>query len=313
MKPAEVGKGEGLRLALIGQGAFCAKVLEALAARGENLVAAYTVPDPGRAGPVVEAARKAGIPVFQPALMRSPEVYEQFSSLKPDLGVMAFVTDIVPSRILECPRLGTIEYHPSLLPRHRGASAINWAIIQGDKRTGLTIFWVDRGIDTGPVLLQKEVDVGPDDTVGSLYFNRLFPLGVDAILEAVSMVKGKAPRVPQDTTLASYEPPCEEKHAVIDWHQPLDRVYDLIRGTNPQPGATTLFKGKKLKLYDSEKLPGVAGGAGEVVVVGEKGFEVACPGGAILVKRVQPEGAGKQAAAEFARQVSLAAGERLGS
>jgi methionyl-tRNA formyltransferase len=302
-----------MRLVLIGQGAFCAWVLEALAGRGEELVAVCTVPDPGRGGPVVEASRKAGIPVFQPSSMRVPEVYEQFCSLKLDLGVMAFVTDIVPENILECPRLGTIEYHPSLLPRHRGASAINWAIIQGERRTGLTVFWVARGIDTGPILLQKEVEIGPDDTVGSLYFNKLFPLGVEAILEAVSLVKeDRAPRIPQDERLATYEPPCEEKHGLIDWHQPLERVYDLIRGTNPQPGATTTLRGKKLKLYDSERLPGVRGEPGEAVEVGEKGFAVACPGGAILVKRVQPEGAGKQLAPEFARQVALTAGERLG-
>ena len=303
-----------MRLVLIGQGAFCARVLEGLVGRGEEVVAAYTVPDPGRGGPVVEAAKKAGIPVFQPSSMRAPEVYEQFCSLKPDLGVMAFVTDIAPGEVLECPRLGTIQYHPSLLPRHRGASAINWAIVQGEKRTGLTIFWVDRGIDTGPILLQKEVEIGPDDTVGSLYFNRLFALGVEALLEAVSLVKeSKAPRIPQDGRLATYEPPFEEKHALLDWRLPLDRVYDLIRGTNPHPGATTLFRGRKLKLYDSEKLPGVQGGPGGVVEVGEKGFTVACPGGAILVKRVQPEGAGKQPAPEFAHQVALTPGERLGS
>jgi len=302
-----------VRLVLIGQGPFCARVLEGLAGRGDEVVAAYTAPDPGRSAPVVEAARKAGVPVFQPASMRTAEVYEQVSSLKPDLGVMAFVTDIVPGNILECPRLGTIEYHPSLLPRHRGASAINWAIIQGEKRTGLTIFWVDRGIDTGPVLLQKEVDIGPDDTVGSIYFNKLLPLGVEALLEAVSLVKaGKAPRTPQDGRLATYEPPCEEKHALIDWRLPVDRVYDLIRGTNPHPGATTYFRKGKLKLYDSEKVPGVGGGPGEVVEVGEKGFAVASAGGAILLKRVQPEGAGKQPAADFARQVALTPGERLG-
>src|SRR3989304_1341185 len=126
----------------------------------------------------------------------------------------------------------------------------------------------DRGIGTGPSLLQKEAEIGPDDTVGSLYFNQLFPLGVEALLEAVSLVKaGKAPRIPQDGRLATYEPPCEEKHAIIDWHLPLERVYDLIRGTNPHPGAITLFRGTKLKLYDSEKLPGVQGGPGGVAEV----------------------------------------------
>ncbi len=132
--------------------------------------------------------------------------------------------------------------------------------------------------------------------------------------EAVALInQGRAPKMVQEEGQATYEPPCEEKHALMDWQKALDQVYDLIRGTNPQPGATTALRGKKLKLYDSEKLSGVQGVPGEVVEVGEKGFAVACPGGAIFVKRVQPEVAGKQPAPDFARQVALTPGERLGS
>ena len=136
--------------------------------------------------------------------MRDPEVYEEFRKLKPDLNVLAFVTDIIPQRVLDLPRLGSIQYHPSLLPKHRGGSAINWAVINGETKTGLTIFWPDKGIDTGPILLQKEVEIGPDDTVGSLYFNKLFPLGVEALAESVQLVReGKAPRIAQDEAEAS--------------------------------------------------------------------------------------------------------------
>lgn len=302
-----------MRLALIGLAAFGAQVLEALAKAGEDIVLAATAPDPPRGKPVVEAARARGIPCLQPARWRDPKVYETFRSYKPDLGVMAFVTDRLPGNILSCPRLGTIEYHPSLLPRHRGSSAINWAIIQGESLTGLTIFWVDEGMDTGPILLQRAVDIAPDDTVGSLYFNRLFPLGVEAVVEAVRLVReGKAPRLLQDEAQATYEPPILAAHAIIDWSKPVAEVYNLIRGTDPQPGATTWWQGKKLKLFDARRASGAAGASGAIVDINATGFAVAAAGGAIRVKRVQPETSGKIAAADFAAQAGLRPGDRLG-
>jgi methionyl-tRNA formyltransferase len=303
-----------MRIVLTGQAAFGAQVLEALLKRGDEVVGVFTSPQPGPAGPLKEAAGKAGVPLFQPVRMRDPSAYDQFCKLDADLGVMAFVTDIVPGNILRCPKLGSIQYHPSLLPRHRGASAMHWAVINGETRTGLTIFWADEGIDTGPILLQKEADIGPEDTMGSLYFNKLFPLGVEAMVEAVALVEqGQAPSIPQDHSQATYEPPCGEEHARVDWFRPLSQVYNLIRGTNPQPGATTSFRGQKLKLFDAASQPG--GSAkdrpGGVTAVTEEGFTVTCPGGAVLVKRVQPAGSAKVAAGQWAQEVGLKAGERL--
>ncbi len=302
-----------MRIVLIGQAAFGARTLEALLERGDEVVVIYTSAIPERAQPLKELGEKKNIPVFQPEQLHESSVYENLSRLAPELGVMAFVTDIVPARILQCPKLGTIQYHPSLLPRHRGASAINWAIIQGESKTGLTIFWPDKGIDTGPILLKKEVDISPDATVGSVYFNKLFPLGIEALIEAVQLVQdGRAPRIPQDNSLATYEPPCEEKHAVIDWQRPVSEVYNLIRGTNPQPGATTFWKGKKVKVYDSERLElDVRVKSGEIIEVSDKGFVVAAGGGAILVKRVQPEGSSKISAADFAKEASCTPGDLL--
>lgn len=305
-----------MRIVLIGQAAFGQRVLEALLKQGEQVVAVYTPPDrPGsRADPLRESAQQRGIPVFQPRRIRDPEVYDRFVGLAPDLGVMAFVTDIVPASVLNCPKLGTIQYHPSLLPRHRGRSAINWAIIDGDTRTGITIFWPDGGIDTGPILLRKEVDILPDDTAGSLYYDRLFPLGVEALMESIELInKGEAPRIPQDESQATYEPPCDEKHAVIDWAQPMQKVYNLIRGTNPQPGATTLLRGRKLKLFECEMVKRSASAApGEIIEVSGQGVAVAGVGGCLLVKRVQPQGQPKLTASEFALSVGLKPGERLG-
>ena len=166
-----------MRIIVVGQGPFGGKVLEALAQKGEEAIGVFCPPDK-RGEAVKEVAERSGIPVFQPNQMRDPQVCDMYAGLCPDLSLLAFVTDIIPATLLGVPSLGTICYHPSLLPRHRGASAINWAITQGDTRTGLTIFWVDEGIDTGPILLQKEVEIGPDDTTGSLYFNTLVPMGV---------------------------------------------------------------------------------------------------------------------------------------
>jgi methionyl-tRNA formyltransferase len=247
--------------------------------------------------------------------MRDREAIDAFARLETDLCVMAFVTDIVPEAILEAPSRGTIQYHPSLLPKHRGPSSINWPIIQGETRTGLTIFWPDKGLDTGPVLLQKEVDIGPDDTLGSVYFDRLFPLGVDALAEAAEMVEsGNAPRLAQDESQATYEGWCSAKDVVIDWSKPAGEVYNLIRGSDPSPGAGTTLAGKRIQLYRAEQRAGGGAGApGEVTEVTEKGFGVAAGDGSLFIARVQPEGSGKVAAPEWIESSGLRPGARFGS
>lgn len=304
-----------MRIVLIGQAAFGEAVLSRLLADREEVVAVFCPPDApgGKGNPLREKAEEAGVAVFQPRHMRDPEVYDQLVALRPDLNVLAFVTDIIPQRVLDLPTQGSIQYHPSLLPKHRGGSAINWAIINGESKTGLTIFWPDRGIDTGPILLQKEVDIAPDDTVGSLYFNKLFPLGVDALAEAVKLVReGKAPRIPQDESQATYEPLCRGEHARIDWTRPYQQVYNLIRGTNPQPGASTTFRGEMLQVFDVQPRPDRAGKPGEVLHVDADGFEVAAGDGAIFVQRVRPAGGGKIKAGEFALTAGVKPGDKLG-
>lgn len=304
-----------MRIVLIGQAAFGKEVLQALGKKGEEIVGVYTTPDiPGRTNPLKELAVPLGIPVFQPEAMRAPEVYTEYVKLKPDLNVMAFTTDIVPEGMLNYPKSGTTQYHPSLLPRHRGGSAINWAIINGEANTGITIFWPDKGIDTGPILLQKGVEISPDDTVGSLYFNKLFPLGVEALVASVDLIKkGRAPRIPQDESQATHEGLCTEKESVINWLQPATKVYNLIRGTDPQPGAITHFKGRRLKIFDSALLAaGISGSPGEVINITKQEIVIAALNGAILVKRVQAEGSAKTSSPEFVEQAHLKAGDRLG-
>ena len=306
-----------MRIAVIGQSAFGEAVLRALAQNSADEVVGVFCPRDreGRpVDPVKSAAVELGVDVFQPRRMRSARAIEEFRSLNADLGVMAFVTDFVAMEILEAPRLGTIQYHPSLLPKHRGPSSINWPIIFGETETGLTIFWPDDGLDTGPVLLQKLVPIGPDDTLGSIYFGQLFPLGVEAMVESVDLVRrGEAPRIAQDESQATYEGWCTDEDAQIDWEKPAGEVYNLVRGSNPRPGAHTTHRGEMLRLFDSELVSsGPEAAPGTVTAVSDGGFDVAANGGQIRVKRVQAAGQRKTAAAEWAADAGLQAGDALG-
>src|SRR6516165_9357913 len=308
-----------MRIVVHGQQAFGKAVLEALRKRGENVVAVYVAPEKegAKADPLKESALAAKLPVYQPASYRKPEVWDEFRALKPDLQVMAFVTLCVPSEFLNIPTKGSIQYHPSLLPKYRGPSAINWPIIQGETQTGLSIFWPDNGLDTGDVLLQKATHIGPDDSLGSVYFDRLFPMGVEAMLEAVDLVKsGKAARIKQDDSKATYEGRCTSDNARIDWGKPWAQIHNLIRGCNPAPGAWTTLDGNKLQVFEAKPLPardpkGIAGKMGEIVAVEADGFTVVCADGRIKVLRVKPADGGKVGAGDYAAAAKLAAGTRL--
>ena len=304
-----------MRIIVHGQQAFGRSVLEALLERGEDVVGVYCEPDrEGRPPDLIkQCAIERGLPVFQPKSYRKPEAAGQMASLRPDLCVMAYVTLLVPEEVLNVPTHGSIQYHPSLLPRHRGGSSINWPVIWGETRTGLSIFWPDDGLDEGPILMQKEVEITDDDTLGSLYFDRLFPLGVGAMLESVDLVReGRAPKIPQDHSMATYEGWCRGDLVRINWHLPTRTTWNLIRGCNPAPGAWTTWEGGKVAVFDSVKVPEARSvQPGQVTRVGDDGVQVATADGQILVRRVRPEGGGKAPAAEWARVAGLAAGKRF--
>ena len=303
-----------MRIILVGQGPFGEKALNALIQNGEDIVGVFC-PKNKSGEAMKELADSSSIALFQPDHMRDADVHEAYRNLKPDLVVLAFVTDIIPEILLDIPSIGTICYHPSLLPRHRGSSGINWAVIQGDTRTGLTILWADKGIDTGAILLQKEIDIAPDDTTGSLYFNKLFPMGIDAIVEAVKLIKdGNAPKIKQDESLATYEPPCDEKYAGIDWSKPAAEVYNLIRGCDPQPGAFSMFGGRKVKFYQAQLHDTTkATPAGQIISIGDGEVVVALNGGTLKVGKLKGEMGAKISADEFAREAGLEVGMRLGT
>ena len=291
-----------VRIAVIGQAAFGESVLNALVEKGENVVGIFCPPE------------SHNVPVLQFRRMRNQDAIDAFKDLSADLCVMAFVTDIVPDEILEAPSKGTIQYHPSLLPLHRGPSSINWPIINGEPKTGLSIFWPDKGLDTGPILLQKETEITPDDTLGTVYFDRLFPMGVDAMVEAVELVRdGSAPRLVQDESKATYEGWCRAENVVIDWSKTVQEIYNMVRGGDPSPGSGTTFDGKAVQFFKAGRLDrDTAKQAGEVTEITEEGFTVAAKGGAITVGRVQPEGARKIMAPEWIESVGLKVGDKFG-
>ncbi len=302
-----------MRIVIVGQGPFGEKVSEALIRKGEDVVGTFSPPDKRGEG-ISALAEKAGIPFFRPTLMKDPHVYDDYVKLKPELAILAFVTDIIPEKLLGIPSVGTICYHPSLLPRHRGASAINWAIIQGDTRTGLTVFWVDKGIDTGPIILQKAVEIDAGETTGALYFNKLFLMGIDAMVEAVELIKGgKAPRIPQEESGATYEPPCDDRVAAVNFEKPAKDIYNLIRGCDPQPGAYTILKGKKVRFYEVKLLPPSGGRqGGEILHIQEEGLQIAAKGGIIQIGKLRVDKGEKTGPVEFAKLVDLKIGDRFG-
>lgn len=304
-----------MRIAIIGQAAFGAKTLEALLDRGEEVVGAFVPPvKPGsKPDPMMEVATVRNVPCFQPRTYKNDDTFAQYRALSPDLCVLAFVTSIIPSRYFDAATHGGICYHPSILPRHRGGSAINWALIMGDTRTGLTIFWPDGGIDTGPILLQKEVEIGPNDTTGSIYFNRLFPMGIEAILESVSLIKtGRAPKIPQDEAGATYEALCNDLVAGIDWKKSSREILNLIRGCDPQPGAYAFIEGEKVRFFEAAASEETTGAKpGTIVRLDGSGMRVAVEGGCLNIGKVRGTAGGKVPVLSWAEAKGAKEGDRF--
>lgn len=303
-----------MRVLLVGQAAFAEQVLEGLEAAGHRVAAVVCPPDRGeKLDPVKAAAVGRAIPVHQWKSLKTPEARAAFEAAQADLAVLAYVTQIVPEPLLQIPHHTAICFHPSLLPRYRGGSAIPWQLIRGEARTGVTVFWPDAGIDTGPILLQRDAPVGPDDTAGTLYYQTLFPLGVRTVLDSVELIAaGRAPRAPQDEAAATYDPLLGDVHAAIDWRQPAGTVHDLIRGCDPQPGAHTTWRGARLRLFEPRRVAGASGAPGTVLALDDGGLVVAAADGAVRCARARGDGP-KAAAAEVAATLGLTPGARLGT
>ncbi|XP_035002751.1 mitochondrial 10-formyltetrahydrofolate dehydrogenase [Hippoglossus stenolepis] len=294
-----------LKLAIIGQSLFGQEVYSNLRKQGHRVVGVFTVPDKdGKADPLAVAAEKDGTPVFKFPRWRVkgkpiPEVVEAYKAVGAELNVMPFCSQFIPMNIIDNPKHGSIIYHPSILPLHRGASAINWTLIQGDKKAGFTVFWADDGLDTGPILLQKECAVEPNDTVDTLYNRFLYPDGIKAMVESVQLIAdGKATRVAQTEEGASYEGIQKKSNSKVNLAQPAEAIHNWIRGHDKVPGAWTLIGGQSVTLYGSSMLGGAvpAGqpleidGASQPGLVTKNGLVLhGTDGKALLVRSLQFE------------------------
>ena len=310
-----------MKIAIIGQQDFGKAVLEAFLARGDTVAAVFCAPEKEGARPdaLRAAAQERGIKVHQFKSLRAPEAIQAMKDANAEIGIMAFVLQFAPQELVKIPRHGTIQYHPSLLPKYRGPSSINWPIIKGDIETGLTIFRPSDGLDEGAVVLQKKTPLSAEDTLGTVYFDRLFPQGVSAMLEAADLVvAGKHTETVQDESQASYEGWCRTAEARIDWAKPVDHVYNLIRGCNPAPGAWTTHNGKKLQIFDARKIlfrrfADVTGKIGEVTDVSAQSFKVTAQGGVVEVLKARFEDGKKLSGGEVAQSGGLTAGTLLGT
>jgi len=310
-----------MKVAIVGQQDFGKAVLEAFLARGDQVAGVFCAPEKPGARPdaLKVAAQEKGVKLFQFPSLKSDEAKKALQSLEVDIGIMAFVLQFAPQDFVSIPKHGTIQYHPSLLPKYRGPSSINWPISRGDAKTGLTIFRPTDGLDEGPVILQKETAIGPDDTLGTVYFDRLFPMGVQAMLEAADLVvAGKHRELVQDESQATYEGWFREGESRINWASHVDAVHNLIRACNPAPGAWTTLAGTKLQIFDCKKHPvrtfgAVKGKIGEVVECSAASFQVTAQGGRIEVLRAKLGDGKKAAAGDLLAAGSIKAGQLLGT
>ena len=310
-----------MKIAIVGQQDFGKAVLEAFLGRGDQVAAVFCAPEKEGARPdaLRVAAQAKGLKLHQFKSLKAPEAAQAMKEAGADIGIMAFVLQFAPQEFVNIPKRGTIQYHPSLLPKYRGPSSINWPIARGDRETGLTIFRPTDGLDEGAVILQKRTPIGDNDTLGNVYFDRLFPMGVQAMLEAADLVLvNKHKETPQDETQASYEGWFREAEAKIHWASHVDAIHNLIRGADPAPGAWTTLNGVKLQLFDSRKEPvrtfgAVKGKLGELVGVTDGRLVITAQGGRIHAGKAKLGDGKKLAAAELLASGALKEGAVFGS
>jgi methionyl-tRNA formyltransferase len=308
------------RILFMGTPDFAVPALTGLVNHGYPVIGVVTQPDRpqgrGRAtapSPIKRLADDLGLTVFQPEKVRHPSFLATVRDLAPDLVAVAAFGQILPKEILFGPKLGCINIHPSLLPKYRGAAPINWALIRGEEKTGVTIMQLDEGMDSGAILLQEETPIGPSETFGMLH-DRLAKMGAELLLIALAMLQSGVlqPR-PQDDRLATLAPRLAREDGLIHWEKDCRSLVSLIRGLSPTPSAYTRFAGKHLKVLMAEAEPGsVTEAPGTVVGETGAGLRVAAGNGTVLLQELQLEGKKRMAAHDFLRGVHIAPGQVLG-
>jgi methionyl-tRNA formyltransferase len=316
---SQEGSGMGLRIAYFGQAPFGRDVLVRLIDAGHDIAGVYAPPTKpgGRSDPLAEEAEKRGLQLFRHAAMRRrsgepiPSRVAEHAALGADLNVLAFVTMILPQQVVDAPRLRSLCFHPSLLPKYRGGNALAWQIIAGERETGVTVFQPDAGVDTGPIVVQKGgVPILPHHTAATLYFESLYALGVEAMVEAVARVAdGTATYTVQDESRASFQGLVDDAVARIDWARAAADIDCLVRGCDPNPGAHAQLGTRSVRLFGCTLASGAVSAApGTIVELGAQGARIAARGGSLQVARLKVDAGGKVPAAE----AGVAVGDRLG-
>ena len=297
-----------MRIVFIGTGEIGVPTLHSLLSSNEHeLVGVVTQPDKpaGRAQQLTAPAIKiallqTAVPILQPQRIKSREAVDQIRSWHPDVIVVMAYGQILPRAVLEIPRLACLNLHASLLPRHRGAAPIQAAIVAGDHESGITVMYMDEGLDTGDILLQKRIEILPNETGGSLH-DRLAELALSALTEALRQLRGEtAQRVPQDSTKATYAPKLTRDDGKIDWSESAELIERKIRAFDPWPGAFMELAGRKFKVF-SASIVGLQGKPGEIVRTDDRGPIVATNDAALLLEEVQLEGRRRMKGSEFVR------------
>lgn len=298
------------RIVYMGTPDIAAVILERLIKEPYEIVLAVTQPDrpKGRGhemafSPVKETALKHGIPVFQPEKLRNPEAVAEIEKAKPDMIVVAAFGQILPKSVLSLPKYGCINVHASLLPAYRGAAPIQWAILDGQKETGVTIMYMNEGLDTGDILLQKAIPIADDETGGSLH-DRLAELGAEALTEALpKILDGSLEPVPQGEMTTPYAKQLTKEIGKLDFTQPAELLERYVRGLNPWPGTYTFLNGKLLKIWkaDVTELPKDAGEPGSITDINAETFTFVTADGGLRILELQPEGKRRMKTAEFLR------------
>ena len=310
-----------MKIAIVGQQDFGKAVLEAFLKRGDQVAAVFCAPEKpgGRPDALRVAAEEKGLKVHQFKSLKGSEAVDAMKAANVDIGIMAFVLQFAPQEFVKIPKHGTIQYHPSLLPKYRGPSSINWPISRGDKETGLTIFRPTDGLDEGAIILQRKTAISENDTLGTVYFDRLFPMGVEAMLEAADLVvSNKHKETVQDESQATYEGWFREGEAKINWANHVDVVHNLVRGADPAPGAWTTLNGTKLQLFESRKEPvrtfgAVKGKIGEVLEAKDGRLVISAQGGRIHAAKAKLGDGKKVSAGDLLSTGALKPGQLLGS
>ena len=307
-----------MKIIFMGTPDFAAASLEALIASRHEIQAVVTQPDKpkGRKGeltpsPVKVVAEGKGIKVYQPLKVRDEEFVKTLRAYNPDVIVVVAFGQIIPLSILKMPKFGCVNIHGSLLPKYRGAAPIQWAVLDGEKETGITTILMDEGIDTGDILLKKTIKIDTDETSGSL-FDKLMALGAETILETLDeLEKGNLTPTKQGESPTAYAKMLTKAMGLIDFTKPAKELDCFVRGMDPWPSAYTLLSGKTLKLWKVRAVEG-SGKAGSVIDIGKESFTIACGEGAIEVLEVQLEGKKRMSAGDFLKGSTLNIGQELG-